>query len=81
MVTLLIGLISMTYASLGNVSVYVITYVLTTIGAFGAVALMSSPYNNVSEAESLADYRGLFWRRPSDCRINRDDAIACRYSS
>lgn len=61
---LLIGLISMTYASLGNVSVYVITYVLTTIGAFGAVALMSSPYNNLDEAESLADYRGLFWRRP-----------------
>ena len=61
---LLIGLISMTYASLGNVSVYVITYVLTTIGAFGEVALMSSPYNNVDEAESLADYRGLFWRRP-----------------
>ena len=60
----MIGLISMTYASLGNVSVYVITYVLTTIGAFGAVALMSSPYNNVDEAESLADYRGLFWRRP-----------------
>lgn len=61
---LLIGLISMTYASLGNVSVYVITYVLTTIGAFGAIALMSSPYNNLDEAESLADYRGLFWRRP-----------------
>ncbi|WP_043970803.1 MULTISPECIES: NADH-quinone oxidoreductase subunit NuoN [Acinetobacter] len=61
---LLIALISMTYASLGSVTVYVITYVLTTIGAFGAVALMSSPYNNVDEAQSLADYRGLFWRRP-----------------
>ncbi|WP_130804582.1 NADH-quinone oxidoreductase subunit NuoN [Acinetobacter ihumii] len=61
---LLIALISMTYASLGSVTVYVVTYVLTTIGAFGAVALMSSPYNNVDEAESLADYRGLFWRRP-----------------
>jgi NADH-quinone oxidoreductase subunit N len=61
---LLIGLISLTFASLGNVSVYVITYVLTTIGAFGAVALMSSPYNNTDEAESLAEYRGLFWRRP-----------------
>lgn len=61
---LLIALVSMTYASLGSVTVYVITYVLTTIGAFGAVALMSSPYNNVDEAESLADYRGLFWRRP-----------------
>lgn len=61
---LLIALISMTYASLGSVTVYVITYVLTTIGAFGAVTLMSSPYNNVDEAQSLADYRGLFWRRP-----------------
>ncbi|POS81737.1 hypothetical protein EPUL_005611, partial [Erysiphe pulchra] len=53
-----------TIGLLGNVTVYVITYVLTTIGAFGAVALMSSPYNNTSEAESLAEYRGLFWRRP-----------------
>ncbi|SPL68982.1 NADH-quinone oxidoreductase subunit NuoN [Acinetobacter stercoris] len=61
---LLIGLVSMTYASLGSVGVYIIAYTLTTIGAFGAVALMSSPYNNLDEAESLADYRGLFWRRP-----------------
>lgn len=61
---LLIALISMTYASLGSVTVYVVTYVLTTIGAFGVVALMSSPYNNIDEAQSLADYRGLFWRRP-----------------
>ena len=61
---ILIALISLTYASLGSVSVYVVTYILTTIGAFGAVALMSSPYNNLDEAESLADYRGLFWRRP-----------------
>ncbi len=46
------------------VNVYVITYVLTTIGAFGVVTLMSSPYNNKDEAGSLAEYRGLFWRRP-----------------
>ena len=25
---------------------------------------MSSPYNNTDEAGSLAEYRGLFWRRP-----------------
>ncbi|NNP71834.1 NADH:ubiquinone oxidoreductase subunit N [Acinetobacter defluvii] len=61
---LLIALVSTSYASLGSVTVYIATYTLTTIGAFGAVALMSSPYNNVDEAESLADYRGLFWRRP-----------------
>ena len=61
---LMIAFISMSYASLDSVTVYVITYVLTTIGAFGVVALMSSPYNNVDEAQSLADYRGMFWRRP-----------------
>lgn len=47
-----------------TVNVYIITYVLTTLGAFGVVTLMSSPYNNKDEAGSLAEYRGLFWRRP-----------------
>lgn len=61
---LVLAIVSMSFLSLTSVSVYVLTYVLTTIGAFGAVALMSSPYNNTDEAETLADYRGLFWRRP-----------------
>ena len=61
---LILGLVSASFLSLTSVNVYVVTYVLTTIGAFGTVALMSSPYNNANEAESLADYRGLFWRRP-----------------
>jgi len=52
------------FATFESVNVYVITYVLTTIGAFGVVTLMSSPYNNTDEAGSLAEYRGLFWRRP-----------------
>jgi len=52
------------FATYDTIGVYVITYTLTTIGAFGVVTLMSSPYNNNDEAESLADYRGLFWRRP-----------------
>lgn len=61
---LLIALVSKNYFSLDSINMYVITYVLTTIGAFGVVTLMSSPYNNADEAESVADYRGLFWRRP-----------------
>ncbi|MCG2574893.1 MULTISPECIES: NADH-quinone oxidoreductase subunit NuoN [Acinetobacter] len=61
---LLIALVSKNYFSLDSVNMYVITYVFTTIGAFGVVTLMSSPYNNLDEAESVADYRGLFWRRP-----------------
>ena len=61
---LLIALISISYASTATITLYILTYMLTTIGAFGAIALMSSPYNNLDEAQSLADYRGLFWRRP-----------------
>ena len=63
---LILGLVCVPYINwdVTSISVYVFTYVITTIGAFGAVALMSSPYNNLNEAESLADYRGLFWRRP-----------------
>lgn len=61
---LLIALVSKNYFSLDSVNLYMVVYVLTTIGAFGVVTLMSSPYNNSDEAESVADYRGLFWRRP-----------------
>ena len=61
---LILAVVTTSFLSLTSVSLYVLTYVLTTIGAFGAVALMSSPYNNTDEAETLADYRGLFWRRP-----------------
>lgn len=61
---ILLGMLALSAFSLTSINVYILTYVLTTIGAFGAVTLMSSPYDNLSEAESLADYRGLFWRRP-----------------
>ena len=61
---LLLGLVSASFLSLTSIGVYVFTYVITTIGAFGVVTLMSSPYNNSDEADSLAEYRGLFWRRP-----------------
>ena len=60
---LLVAIICLGVTAVPTVSIYMATYVLTTIGAFGAVALMSSPYA-ATEAESLADYRGLFWRRP-----------------
>ncbi|WP_042111740.1 NADH-quinone oxidoreductase subunit N, partial [Acinetobacter rudis] len=61
---IMLALVSASYLSLPSIGVYVASYVLTTIGAFGVVTLMSSPYNNSSEADSLTNYRGLFWRRP-----------------
>lgn len=43
--------------------IYLLTYVLTALGAFGVVTLLSSPYSGEDTA-SLHYYRGLFWRRP-----------------
>lgn len=45
------------------VGVYLLTYIVTTMAAFGVVTLMSSPYKS-HDADMLWDYRGLFWRRP-----------------
>lgn len=44
-----------------TVTFYLVTYFVTTLGAFGAVILLSDP---AREADRLDDYRGLFWRRP-----------------
>ncbi|NIR29125.1 MAG: NADH-quinone oxidoreductase subunit NuoN [Gammaproteobacteria bacterium] len=46
-----------------SVSYYLAAYFVTTIGAFGILALVSSP-TEARETERLEDYRGLFWRRP-----------------
>jgi NADH-quinone oxidoreductase subunit N len=40
---------------------YLISYFITTIGAFGVISLLSTGKN---EAEKIADYKGLFWKRP-----------------
>ena len=42
---------------------YLVMYLLTSIGSFGVVSLMSSPYQE-RDADELPAYRGLFWRRP-----------------
>ncbi len=43
------------------VSAYLVAYFVTILGAFGVVAVLSPPDR---DADQLADYRGLFWRRP-----------------
>ncbi|HSH47105.1 MAG TPA: NADH-quinone oxidoreductase subunit NuoN [Halomonas sp.] len=43
--------------------VYLITYVLATLAAFGVVILVSSSASGEDTA-ALHHYRGLFWRRP-----------------
>ncbi len=45
-------------------SMYMAVYAFTSVGAFGVVTLMSSPYRLAGEADELSHYQGLFWRRP-----------------
>lgn len=43
------------------VSFYVVAYFVTMLGAFGVVTVLSDQNR---EADTLEDYRGLFWRHP-----------------
>lgn len=44
-----------------SVIFYLITYILTTLGAFGVLTALSP---SGSEADSIEDYTGLFWTNP-----------------
>jgi NADH-quinone oxidoreductase subunit N len=43
------------------VTFYLVSYFITTLGAFGILAMLSDTDH---DAEATDDYRGLFWRRP-----------------
>jgi NADH-quinone oxidoreductase subunit N len=43
------------------VAFYLVAYFITTIGAFGIVAILS---NKEREAFKIEDYKGLFWKHP-----------------
>lgn len=48
-------------AAITAVSYYLVAYFVTTLGAFGVITVLS---DSKEDADSLADYRGLAWRRP-----------------
>lgn len=48
------------------VAYYLVAYFVTTLGAFGVVTVLS---DGARDADSIADYRGLFWRRPAIAAI------------
>jgi len=60
---LLIALIASQGIASEAIGVYLFTYVLTSLGAFGVITLMSTPYQG-RDTDALFEYRGLFWRRP-----------------
>ncbi|TBU96825.1 NADH-quinone oxidoreductase subunit NuoN [Stutzerimonas kirkiae] len=60
---LLVALIVGDGLAVETAGVYLATYTLTSLGAFGVISLMSSPFKE-QDADTLYTYRGLFWRRP-----------------
>lgn len=60
----LVVIVSIGSAADSIMSMYMAVYAFTSIGAFGIVTLMSSPYRLSGEAGELVHYQGLFWRRP-----------------
>ncbi|WP_047590452.1 NADH-quinone oxidoreductase subunit NuoN [Ectopseudomonas khazarica] len=60
---LLVALVASQGLAVEAIGVYLATYVLTSLGAFGVITLMSTPYSG-RDADALYEYRGLFWRRP-----------------
>ena len=59
---MLIALISSGPLATEAVGIYLLTYSITTLAAFGVITMLSNPVDH--EAEALSDYRGLFWRHP-----------------
>ncbi|URJ23349.1 NADH-quinone oxidoreductase subunit NuoN [Blochmannia endosymbiont of Camponotus sp. C-003] len=63
-----IGVIAVSQANpiaLEMIGIYLISYVLTSIGAFGVISIMSFFYSKENaNIDSLFVYRGLFWKNP-----------------
>jgi len=45
-------------------AVYLLTYSIATLAAFGVITVISTPKGG-SETQALPDYRGLFWEHPA----------------
>lgn len=58
---LLVALLAANPLTVEAVTFYVAAYFITTVGAFGIVSVLSKPG---CEAETIDDYRSLFWTRP-----------------
>ena len=59
---LLVAFIAGGAVAIESASYYLAAYLASSIGAFGVVAILSS--GDEDEAQTLREYRGLFWRRP-----------------
>ncbi|URJ26317.1 NADH-quinone oxidoreductase subunit NuoN [Blochmannia endosymbiont of Camponotus modoc] len=60
-----IAILQVNPIALETIGIYLTSYVLTSIGAFGIISIMSFFYaNEDTDVDSLFVYRGLFWHQP-----------------
>lgn len=60
---LLVALILAGGRSTEAAGIFLLTYIVTTLGVFGVMALVSSPMKD-RDVEHIEQFRGLFWKRP-----------------
>jgi NADH-quinone oxidoreductase subunit N len=58
---LIVALLMGTKEGISAALFYIVSYMITTLAAFGVIALLSGKDN---DADRLEDYKGLFWKRP-----------------
>src|SRR5262245_43074809 len=58
---LLVAFLASSALAITAVTFYLVAYFVTMLGAFGTVSALSG---RDRDADRIADYRGLFWRRP-----------------
>ena len=46
-----------------TIAIYFVSYLLASLGAFGVVSIISSPYRG-DDQDDFSAYRGLFWHKP-----------------
>ncbi|MDE2451722.1 MAG: NADH-quinone oxidoreductase subunit N, partial [Gammaproteobacteria bacterium] len=59
---MLVALIASGPLATEAVNIYLLTYSVTTLAAFGVISLVPSPLSH--EPQALTDYRGFFWQHP-----------------
>jgi NADH-quinone oxidoreductase subunit N len=58
---LLIPLIAGTADGIGAAVFYIVAYIITTLGAFGVISILS---DNERDSDNIKDLKGLFWSSP-----------------
>lgn len=58
---MMIPLVSGGSVAVGSINIYLLAYVVTSLGAFGVISVLSAAGQS-NDADDISHYRGLFWR-------------------